>query len=152
MKRIISNLTIVMLFLTSCHQDELIIRAPAELIGSWEWIITYKGYAPGPMNPLTPQKTGNTEQIEFGEDFTWKSYINNIPQDSGTYITGQGTYSPSQYTVYTFDSIQYYRNGEMIKGMVNYYEVHHDTLIFAGIFRGLYGSDSKLYVINKDGI
>ena len=151
MKRIIYHLAIVMFFLTSCNKAELVNRPPTELIGSWEWIITYRGYAPGPMNPLTPQKAGNTEQIVFAEDFTWASFVNNIPQDSCTYGTGHGTYSPSQYTIYNYDSIRYYRNGEVIKGMVNYYKVQHDTLIFAGIFRGLYGSDSKLYVNNKDG-
>jgi hypothetical protein len=146
MKRALGFSVLFLYLLVSCQKDEIIINPPEELLGSWEWLFTYMGWAPGPMNPLTPQNTGNTERIEFKNDFSWKSYINDIPVDSGTFRTGHGIYSPSEITTYVYDSIQYFRNGKMVKGMVDYYESENDTLIFAGFFRGLYGSGSRYYV------
>jgi len=130
---------------SSCKKDE-IQNPPAELIGNWEWRYTHMGWEPGPMNPLTPENTGNTEMMVFEQNFSWKSFVNGIPTDSGTFRIGHGSYSPSEYTTYTYDSIQYYRNGMMVKGLVDYYKIQNDTLIFSLCFRGFYGCSSKTYI------
>ena len=146
MKRIIGIIIALPLLVVSCQKDEVEISPPAEMIGKWEWQYTHMGWEPGPMNPLTPNNTGNTEIIEFGTDFSWKSLINSEPVDSGTFKIGHGTYSPSEYIMYNFDSIQYYRNGEMVKGKVDYFEIYSDTLISCAGFKGIYGSSSKTYI------
>jgi len=147
MKQIFGLIICSLFLLTSCEKEKS-PSPPEELLGSWKWLFTYYGFAPGPMNPKTPQNTGSIEEIVFNQDFSWKILINSVSTDSGTFKVGHGSYSPSNVTTYNYDSIQYFKNGLPIKDKIDFFEVHHDTLAFCSIFRGIYGGQSKFYVKN----
>ena len=115
---------------------------PKEIIGRWEWLLTYEIY---PIKPLTPQNTGIQEILELKENKKWLLIQNNSYIDSGTFSAGHGIYTPcpGAYT-YVYDSIAFYSvcTGYLA---IDFYKIYTDTIIFCNCFAGIYGGGSKHY-------
>ena len=127
---------------SSCRKSNSSATA-ASIAGKWKWVDTYFDYPLSDSNPLTPAYTGIPELLIFNTDATWKKIQNNKTVDSGTYSTGYGSYYDGWKT-YTYDSVKYIKS---IAGAGrDYYKLTNDTLQFCGVFAGLIGSSSKLYI------
>ena len=132
------------LCMEGCENKELINNSKQGLIGSWEWIATYKDYYLSESNPQTPQNTGTIEILAFNSDSTWSRIINNIKTDSGSFSTGHGSYLGNTYV---YDSICYFQ--KKIASGVDYFKLKNDTLTFSRDFAGTTGGGSKLWIRKK---
>ena len=134
MNHLIRLILSLLLVISSCTKDRQ--SPPPNLIGNWEWKVTY---GVQPKYDLTPQNTGIEKLLVFTDDFVWKRFENGLLVDSGTFSVGHGIYSNSFRTL-NYDSIVYHRTGKEIgSGDWNYYEIDVDTLNFCSCFRGATG-------------
>jgi len=134
------GIIILSLLILSCKKEAATEPIQAkDLTGQWEWIYSWLDAPSSDSNPRTPANTGIREIINYGSDKSWLIIRNGIHLDSGTFSTGHGSWSPYNGVNYIYDSIVYYKNGLQVKEMLNFYDFFgSDTLVFSGMFRGLY--------------
>ncbi len=146
MKTVFCSIVVLLLYIlinSSCTKSSSPVL-PVSIVGKWKWVSTYHDYPQGPTNPSTPANSGIQEYVIFNADATWKKIQNNVTVDSGTCATGHGTYQPSSFTKYVYDSVRYYNS---IQGATwDYFSRTNDTLTFSGGFAGIMGSGSKTFV------
>jgi hypothetical protein len=136
-------LIITTTFLFSCEKEK-VPESTKDISGQWRWIYSWIDSPLSDSNPRTPQNTGIQEIMNYNTDHTWLKIQNSIHVDSGTFATGHGSWSPTKEVTYVYDSIVYYKNGDQVKDMPNFYNIYgNDTLVFSGIFRGLYAKSAK---------
>lgn len=119
------------LIITSCEKD--LIKPEINIVGQWNWVKSSFLY----INPLTPDNSGIKEVVIFNSDFTWSKTQNDIMIDSGRFSIGQGQYKPvNDFPPIIYDSIAYYKNGQVLNGMQDYFKIFNDTLMFCDGFAG----------------
>jgi hypothetical protein len=129
--------------LFSCEKEKA-TESAKDISGQWKWIFSWIDAPLSDSNPRTPQNTGFQEIMKYNTDHTWLKIQNSIHVDSGTFSTGHGSWSPTKEVTYVYDSIVYYKNGDQVKDMPNFYDLYgNDTLVFSGMFRGLYAKGVK---------
>ena len=141
MRHLTYFLLIMLLVIGSCTKEKQ--SPPPELIGYWQWEITHQGL---PIYDLTPENTGIEKIILLTEDFGWKKFENDSIVGSGTFSIGHGTYSPSVYKTWIYDSIVFHNPGKTIPTNWDYYEIEADTLTFCCCFRGYAGCYKTEYI------
>lgn len=117
----------------SCKKESIEI-SPANIVGRWQWVSTFKVIPLSATNPATPQNTGINELLVFNSNNTWYKTENTVLVDSGTYSLGHGIYINPSKSVFDYDSVCYYQDKIKIKNGVDYYEINHDTLVFSSGF------------------
>jgi len=124
-----SVLMLCAMLLINCKKNADTV-APANIIGKWNWIETYFDYQLSDSNPLTPANTHRTETMIFNSDHTFKTIINNITTDSGTYSTGHGSSTNLSNYTSIYDSVVLYNKGiSETPGYANTYNIFSgDTL------------------------
>ena len=132
------------LFFYSCEDKEPTSMHFDTIAGRWKWIKTYKVIPLSDTNPETPANTGIEELLVFNTDFTWYKTQNNVLTDSGSYSLGSGHLD---YPELVYDSIAYYKNNTPVKNGFDYYEIHHDTLVFCSYFGGRWSA----YTLSHSG-
>jgi len=147
MKKPIILVLCLLFVVCSCKKDQStpIPTLPTTLFGNWKWMGTYYDYPLGPLNPSTPQNSGVQKSITYTSGLKWKKISTTLPTDSGTFTLGHGIYSPNGLKKYEFDSIQYYRNGVLLKGTVDCFVISNDTLTLSAGLKGLIGSGYTIY-------
>ena len=133
MKHLFIFLIGLLLVISSCTKEK---QAPPELIGNWQWQISY-GYQP--IADKTPENTGVEKLLVLTEDFGWTRFENGISVGTGTFSVGHGENSVSIYKTWIYDSIVFHKPGEKKITDWEYYEVEADTLTFCNSFAGITG-------------
>jgi len=135
MRHLLRFILSMLLVISSCTKDPQ--SPPPELIGNWEWKITY---GVQPKYNLTPQNTGIEKLLVITEDFGYKKFENDLLVDSGTFSVGHGIYS-NIFRTLDYDSIVYRSNMKKIEyGDWDYYKIDSDTLSFCLCYRGATGT------------
>jgi len=138
----------LLLVVCSCRKDQNTTNPtlPTTLFSNWKWTGTYYDYPLGrPLNPSTPQNSGIEKSITYTSELSWEKISTTSPTDSGTFTLGHGIYSPNGLKKYEFDSIQYYRNGVLLKGIVDCFAISNDKLTFSAGLKGMIGSGYTIY-------
>jgi hypothetical protein len=117
----------------SCDKDPIPLYSK-DIVGQWQWIKTMRVIPQSATNPETPQNTGIEELLTFNSNNTWFKIQNKALVDSGTYSLGHGTFTNPSNTVFVYDSICYYQNKVKVESGFDFYEIHHDTLLFCSGF------------------
>jgi hypothetical protein len=132
--------TIVFLVTTvliSCRKSNI---SPPILAGNWNWISTINDGAPGPLNPLTPVNSGETQFLTF-TNTSWVLKINNLIIDSGTYTTSIAKNLSGE----SINRIVY-NNINSPTDSITYYSITGDSLVFSYDFSGSVGSGASTYI------
>ncbi len=124
----------VLLFMFCACEKEPNIIYPNTILGKWRWIETMKVIPFSDTNPETPKNTGIEELLVFNENFTWYKTENTTLVDSGTFSLGHGFYITPSDVKFEYDSICYYQKNIPLKNGFDFYEIHHDTLVFCSYF------------------
>lgn len=116
------------------------------IIGSWNWIDTYNDGTPSDSNPLTHQKSGITEVINFYPNHTFSDIKDGIKIDTGTFSLGHGIATDYFGSKEGYDSVK--MNGLMpgitFHDVICYTITGNDSLAFGG-FPFIIGSSSKFW-------
>lgn len=127
---------IITLFLAiSCNKDNDV--QTADISGQWEWIKTRSVY---PSDPVTPENSGIYESLILNKDHEWWWIKNGLKIDSGTYMTGHGSFA--RYLgaqAFIYDSVLYHRTISSTTAW-DYYIILNDTLQFCPGFAGKFAS------------
>ena len=139
MKHLFIFLIGLLLVISSCTKEK---QAPPELIGNWQWQISY-GYQP--IADKTPENTGVEKLLVLTEDFGWTRFENGISVGTGTFSVGHGERIVDTRTR-IYDSIVFHKPGEKKITDWEYYEIEADTLTFAGMFAGIIPGMKTKYI------
>jgi hypothetical protein len=130
--------------ITSCEKN--LTKPEINIVGQWNWVYSNYLY----IDPLTPDNTGIKEVVVFKSDFTWSKTQNDIMIDSGRFSIGQGQYKPIiDLPPIIYDSIAYYKNGQVLNGKQDYFKIYNDTLMFSDGFAGFRKETEFPYLIAK---
>ena len=146
-KMLISILIAIPIMGLGCQKDEPIHQ---ELLGQWEWIWTHY---PHPDTLITPINSGIQEILSFNADHTWSKTQNDSTVDFGEFSCGHGSFTPvSGGHIFIYDSIVYYKNGQIVTRGIDYYIITNDTLYITPYLAGRFSSYSFPYNGSKQWI
>ena len=117
------------------------------IIGSWNWTETYNDGKPSDSNPLTHQKSGITEVINFYLNHTFSDIKNGVTIDTGIFSLGHGVATDYFYGSISYDTVKINGLTPDISShdVICYTITGNDSLAFGGL-PFIYGSSSKLWV------